>query len=71
LQLHRFLASNDVNNPNHHHNFGYSVAGAGDVNGDGHDDLIIGTESIEADPKGRADLPKLFLAPMGRCFANS
>jgi FlgD Ig-like domain/FG-GAP repeat len=37
-------------------NFGTSVAGAGDVNGDGIDDVIVGADQLFSDGPGRAQL---------------
>ena len=36
--------------------FGISVSGAGDVNGDGYDDIIIGSNSVGFESNGKADI---------------
>jgi hypothetical protein len=48
-----------INGENAGDNSGYSVSSAGDVNGDGLDDLIVG--AYYADSAGKADIGKSFV----------
>ena len=48
--------------------FGHSVSRAGDVNGDGYDDLIIGADS--ADPGGTANAGVAFIIYGGQSLSN-
>ena len=48
---------------------GRSVSGAGDINGDGIDDLIIGADS--ADPSGKADAGESYVVFGGQAFGAS
>jgi hypothetical protein len=50
-----------INGENAYDRGGFSVSTAGDVNGDGLDDLIVG--SFEADPSGKSKAGKSNKAP--------